>query len=127
MNHSSREKVIVRKVACEGDKLDQDEKWAEKLGSQCGLSPAFLKDVLEELGESCHGDATTSKEVIEELTLSCHLDEKELKSFVSEVSKNCPVDSEKLKEIVLKAEGNKTELFEAVYNEGTWGNRGGAR
>ena len=127
MNHSSKEEVAVRTVGCESDKLNQDERWAEKLGSQCGLSPAFLKDVLEELSESCHGDATTSKEVLEELTLSCHLDEKELKSFVSEVSKNCPVDSEKLKEVVLKAEGNKTELFQAVYNEGTWGHRGGPR
>jgi Cft2 family RNA processing exonuclease len=112
---------------CEGDKLSQNEKWAGKLSSQCGLSPALLKDVLEELSESCHGDATTSKEVIEELTLSCHLDEKELKRFVGEVSKNCPVDSEKLKEIVVNAEGNKTELFQAVYNEGTWGHRGGPR
>lgn len=109
------------------DELSQNEKWAGKLSSQCGLSPALLKDVLEELSESCHGDATTSKEVIEELTLSCHLDEKELKRFVNEVSKNCPVDSEKLKEVVMNAEGNKTDLFQAVYNEGTWGHRGGPR
>jgi Cft2 family RNA processing exonuclease len=108
-----------------GDELSQDKKWAEKLGLQCGLSPAFLKHVLEELNESCHGDATTSKEIIEELTLSCHLDEEELRRFVGEVSKNCPFEAKKIKEEVLKAEGDKNKLWEGAR---WWAQyRGGAR
>jgi hypothetical protein len=112
------------------DRLDQDKKWAEKLSSQCGLSEAFLKDVLQELSESCFGDAKTSKDIIEELTLSCHLDEKELRMFLDKVSKNCPFDAEKLKEIVAKAQGSKKNLFESIdVYEGSRGpaDRGGVK
>jgi hypothetical protein len=102
-----------------GDGMTQNQKWAEKLSSQCGVSSAFLKNVMEELSESCFGDAKTSKEVIEELTLSCHLNEEELRRFISDVSKNCPVDVKKLKKEVIKAEGNKANLFETWRSEGS--------
>jgi len=101
------------------DELRQEREGAEKLSSQCQLSSAFLKDVLEELSESCFGDAKTSKEIIEELTLSCHLNEEELRRLIGEVAKNCPIDAKKLKEMVIKAEGNKHNLFDTLTSEGT--------
>jgi hypothetical protein len=111
------------------DPLSQQKKWAEKLSTQCGLSSTFLNKAIEELSESCFGDARTSREIIEELTLSCHLDKNELSKFLGEVSKNCPFDAKKLLEMVLKAEGNKHNLLDALTAEGTrWAtDRGGAR
>jgi len=113
----------------EVDGLSQDNKWAEKLSSQCGLSSAFIKDVMEELSESCFGDARTSREIIEELTMSCRLNEEELRRFLEEVARNCPFDAKKLKEMVMKAEGNKHNLFDSMASEGTRSvsDRGGAR
>jgi hemerythrin-like domain-containing protein len=96
------------------DQVSQNKKWAEKLSSECGLSAAFLNDVLEELNESCYGDASTAKQVIEELTLSCHLDKEELEKFLGEVAKNCPSDAERLKEEVFKAEGDKSKLWKGI-------------
>lgn len=115
---SSRYKSCVKR-----DWLSKDKKWAEKLSSECGLSAAFLQDVLDELSESCFGDAKTAKEVIEELTLSCHLDNEELKRFLNEVSQNCPADAAKIKEEVLKAEGDKTKLWKGLELWTQWGYR----
>jgi hypothetical protein len=94
--------------------LSEQKKWADKLGSECGLSSAFLKSALEELSESCHGDSRTAREVLEELTVSCHMDEQELKKFLSEVAKSCPLDEKKLREEVVKAKGKKELAFKAT-------------
>jgi Cft2 family RNA processing exonuclease len=102
------------------NRLNKNEKWAEKLSDQCGLSAAFLNDVLKELSESCFGDASTAKQVIEELTLSCHMDQEELRKFMEEVSKNCPADVEKLKETVLKANGDKEKLWKELSLWNQW-------
>jgi hypothetical protein len=99
--------------------LNQNEKWAKELSSQCGVNPTLLKDLLEELGESCYGDAATSKKVLEELTLSCHLNEEELMKFVKDVSKSCPLDAKKLLKEILKAEGDKDKVLEYATNEST--------
>jgi len=109
--------------------LSEQKKWVGKLSSQCGLSAAFLKDVLEELSESCYGDAGTSRDVIEELTSSCHLNEEELRKFVKDVSKSCPIDAKKLQAEVAKAKGKKNLAFQAIDNAGprSVSDRGGVR
>jgi Asp-tRNA(Asn)/Glu-tRNA(Gln) amidotransferase B subunit len=107
------------------NELSKDEKWAEELSSQCGISSAFLKRAMEEMSESCYADTKTSKDIIEELTLSCHMDKEELQKFVDEVSKNCPIDAKKLRDEVFKAEGDKNKVWQGAREWAQY--RGGAR
>ncbi len=99
--------------------MSEQKKWAEKLSSQCGLSPAFLKSVLEELSESCYGDSSTAKSVIEELTTSCHMTKEDLSKFIRDVAKSCPIDTKKLQSEIVKAKGKKELAFQAVEKAGT--------
>jgi hypothetical protein len=106
--------------------LSENEKWAEKLSDQCGMSVAFLSSQLQELIESCHGDARTAKEVIEELVTSCGFTKDDLQRLIEKISKSCPFDIKKFKKDVLVAKGDKDEIFEAVGERPVL-DRGGAR
>jgi hypothetical protein len=107
------------------NELSKDEKWADELSSQCGISSAFLKKAVEEISESCSADTQTAKDIIEELTLSCHMDKEELQKFVDEVSKSCPIDAKKLRDDVFRAEGDKNKVWQGTRDWATL--RGGAR